>query len=43
MQAVETTEDGVLPAEYFFLNTVSRAMSDVKKQGPELIEAIERL
>lgn len=43
LQAVETTEGGVLRAEYLFLRPVSRAMSDVKNQGPELIEAIERL
>lgn len=43
LQAVETTGGGVVPAEQFFLQTVSRAMGDVKNQGPELIEAIERL
>lgn len=43
LQAVETTEGGVVSAEHFFLHPVSRAVSDVKNQGPELIEAIERL
>lgn len=41
LQAVETTGGGVVPAEHFFLHPVSRAMGDVKNQGPELI--IERL
>lgn len=42
-QAIEIAGDGAVSADPFTWHPVSRAVGYVKNQGPELIEAIERL
>lgn len=42
-EAEELIADGTVPADHFKWHPVSRAVGNVKNQGPELIEAIKRL
>ncbi|BFO29721.1 hypothetical protein KoxyNG13_001940 [Klebsiella pasteurii] len=42
-EAEEIIADGALSADHFKWHPVSRAVGNVKNQGPELIEAIKRL
>lgn len=42
-QAVVIVGDGAVSADHFTWYSVSRAVGNVKNQGPELIDAIERL
>ncbi|WP_427857344.1 SOS response-associated peptidase family protein [Klebsiella quasipneumoniae] len=42
-QAVEIVGDGAVSADHFTWYSISRAVGNVKNQGPELIDAIERL
>ena len=42
-QAVEIAGDGAVSADHFTWHSVSRAVGNVKNQGSELIEDIERL
>ena len=42
-QAVEIAGDGAVSADHFTWHPVSRSVGNVKNQGSELIEAIERL
>lgn len=42
-EAEEIIADGALSSDHFTWHAVSRAVGNVKNQGPELIEAIERL
>ena len=40
-EAEEIATDGAVPADKFIWHAVTRAVGNVKNQGPELIEAIE--
>ncbi len=42
-EAEEIADDGAVPAGKFIWHAVTRAVGNVKNQGPELIEAIEPL
>ncbi|GKL63729.1 hypothetical protein NUBL22817_28560 [Klebsiella pneumoniae] len=42
-EAEEIADDGAVPAGNFIWHAVTRAVGNVKNQGPELIEAIEPL
>lgn len=42
-EAEEIIADGALSADHFTLHPVSRAVGNVKNQGPKLIEAIKSL
>ncbi len=42
-EAEEIAADGAVPAGKFIWHPVSRAVGNVKNQGPELIEAIKSL
>lgn len=42
-EAEEIAADGTVPADKFIWHAVTRAVGNVKNQGAELIEAIERL
>ncbi len=42
-EAEEIATDGAVPADKYIWHAVTRAVGNVKNQGPELIEAIEPL